>query len=80
MKTISKGIVFSNDIKKILEGANALNYRYDYIPSNKVIEEVRQNFKEQVESIFDTVTIISEDEMNEINRMIEGRYPHRLFG
>jgi len=80
MKTIRKGIVFSNDIKKILEGSNALNYKYDVVPNNGVIEEARKDFKKQVESIFDDVTIVGEDEMNEINNRIEGRYPHRIFG
>ncbi len=64
MKTIKKGIVFSNDIKRILSGINALDYQYEVIPNDKIIESVREHFKEQTNKIFNNeVTIISEEEM-----------------
>lgn len=80
MKTIKNGIVFSNDIKRILEGVNSLDFRYDYIPNEDTIRKVRYDFKRQVNKIFDKVSIISEDEMLEVNNLIEGGYPHRNFG
>ena len=80
MKTIKNGIVFSNDIKRILEGVNSLDYMYDYVPNEDIIRKVRYDFKKQVNKIFDKVSIISEDEMLEVNNLIEGGYPHRNFG
>jgi len=80
MKTIRNGIVFSNDIKRILEGVNSLDFRYDYIPNEETIKKVRYDFKKQVERIFEKVSIISEEEMLEVNNLIEGGYPHRNIG
>ncbi len=77
MKEISKGIVFSNDIKRILNGINAYDYKYEFIPSDSIIEDVRKDFKKDVDKIFNgNVTIISESEMLEVNNLIGGEYPH----
>ena len=81
MKKIEKGIVFSDDIKRILKGINAFDYQYEYIPSNNVIETIRKDFKKDVNKIFrGNVTIVSEDDMMEVNKLIGGRYPHCYFG
>ena len=80
MKTINKGIVFSNDINRILNGLNAYDYRYLSIPSLSTIESIRDDFKDDVNKIFrGNVTIISEEEMLEINKLIGGEYPHCNF-
>ena len=77
MKKICKGIVFSNDIKRILSGINAFDYKYDAIPEDNVINEIRDDFKLSVNKIFNNnVTIISEEEMMEVNNLIGGEYPH----
>ena len=75
MKEIKKGIVISNDIERILNGINAFDYKYDFIPNSGLIRDLRENFKKNMNSIFDT-TIIEEDEMLEVNRFIGGEYPH----
>lgn len=81
MKKISKGIVFSNDIKAILNGVNAFDFKYDFIPSGRVIDEVREDFKKEVNEIFKgNVTIIEEDEMRQVNKFIGGEYPHCIIG
>lgn len=78
MKEIKKGIVFSDDIKRILSGVNAFDYQYKSIPSGSVIESVRSDFRNDVNKIFNgEVTIISEDEMLGVNEFIGGEYPHR---
>lgn len=87
MKKISNGIVFSSDIKEILKGNNALNYKYQdngMFVSNNIINYVRKDFKQTVNKIFDKVTIIKEDEMEDsildsIKDVI-GIYPHCIFG
>lgn len=80
MKIIKEGIVFSEDINIILNGKNAFDFKYDKVPSNSVIEEVRRSFKEQVNGVFNgKATIISEDEMNGVNSLIGGEYPHCIF-
>ena len=77
MKKIDKGIVFSNDIKKILTGENAFDYKYNCIPSDNSIDSVRKDFKSDVDKIFNGyVTIISEEEMMGVNKLIGGEYPH----
>ena len=77
MKEITKGIVFSDDIKRILNGINAFDFKYDVIPSDELIKEIRRNFKCDVDEIFNNeVTIISEDEMLEINNLVRMWYPH----
>ncbi len=82
METIKEGIVFSDDIKRILNGNNALDFNYESIgiPDNSTIEAVREDFKKDVNKIFDKkVKIISEKEM--VSSMLEsasdvyGKYP-----
>ena len=87
MIRINNGIVFSNDIKEILKGNNALDYNYEsnnMKVDNEVVEEVRENFNEEVKKIFSDVTIISEEDMKcsllESIKDIEGVYPHYIFG
>ena len=76
MEKISKGIVFSNDIKRILHGVNAFDYKYACIPDDSIIDDVRTEFKKDTKKIFDNeVTIISEDEMMNVNNLIDGSYP-----
>lgn len=77
MKKINKGIVFSDDIKRILNGINAFDYKYEFIPNNDVINSLREDFKSDVNKIFNSnVTIISEEEMINVNNLIGGEYPH----
>ena len=86
MKIIKEGIVFSNDIKRILDGYNAINYSYNkqgiLIPNNNFIESLRQDFNQTVNKIFTKTTTITELEMLEsIYSSISpflGLYPHRL--
>lgn len=89
MKKIEKGIVFSNDIERILKGNNALGYSYEEnglsIPDSSFIEALRNDFKEDVDMIFDSkVRILSEDEMLDAFygsiSDVSGKYPHRLIG
>ena len=80
MEKINKGIVFSYDIKRILNGINAFDYQYEFVPSNSIIETLRADFKSEVKKIFkDNVTIISEEEMMQINALINGDCPHCYF-
>lgn len=77
MKNINNGIVFSDDIKRILNGINAFDYKYKFIPDDNVIEDVRNDFLKSVSKIFNgNVTIVSEDEMLDVNNLIRGDYPH----
>lgn len=81
MKKIEKGIVFSDDIKRILKGINAFDYKYSFIPNDSVIDDLRRDFKSDVNKIFKgNVTIISEEEMMEVNKLINPVYPHYNFG
>ena len=80
MEKISKGIVFSEDIKRILNGVNAFKSKYSFKPSDSVISEVRDDFRRDVNNIFDEVVIISEEDMMRVNNLIGGGYPHRNFG
>ena len=80
MEKISKGIVFSEDIKRILNGVNAFKFKYDFIPNEIVIKEVRDDFKRDVNGIFSDVVIISEEDMMRVNNLIGGGYPHCNFG
>lgn len=89
MKIIRDSIVFSNDIERILQGCNALNFSYSdnglILPSKGLIKDLRLDFKKDVDKIFNgKVSILSEEEMLEsINSSISdvcGRYPHCLFG
>ncbi len=88
MKIIKDSIVFSNDIERILKGCNALDFSYTnnglIIPNKKLIEDLRLDFKKDVNKIFEgKVSILSEEEMLEsINYSINdvcGRYPHCIF-
>lgn len=80
MKEIKEGIVFSDDINRILNGINAYDYQYAFIPRKSVIDTLRNDFKKDVNSIFNNkVTIISEEEMLEVNKFIGGEYPHCYF-
>lgn len=68
MKTIENKIVFSNDIKQILNGNNPLNYKYFETslpnPISSTIDELRNDFTSDVSKIFNgKFEIISEDEM-----------------
>lgn len=86
MKIIKNGIVFSNDIQRILDGYNAINYSYNQngmvIPSQNFIENLRQDFNTTVNKIFTKATTITEEEMlTSIYKSISpflGRYPHRI--
>lgn len=80
MEKISRGIVFSEDIKRILNGVNAFKFKYDFKPRESVIDEVREDFRRDVNGIFDKVVIISEEDMMRVNDLIGGGYPHRNFG
>lgn len=57
MRKIDKGIVFSNDIYRILNGKNALDYNYQergmIIPSSDDINFLRENFRKDVCRIFE---------------------------
>ena len=83
MKEIKEGIVYSNDIKLILNGYNNLDYNYDgiIIPSN--IELLRKDFLNTTKKIFSKVTIISEEEMIssilDSTRDVLGIYPHCII-
>ena len=88
MKKINNCIVFSDDINKILQGNNALNFNYQengiIIPSKSFIENLRLDFKKDANKIFeDKVLIINEEEMetslDSCIRDIYGRYPHSFF-
>jgi len=85
MKKINEGIVFSNDIKTILSGSNALDFSYQdvgfVLPSENTISYIRKNFLQETMSIFNSkVTIITEEQMQEglINSLkdVYMVYPH----
>ena len=84
MKIIKEGIVFSNDIKRILQGYNAINYSYNkqglIVPNKNFIECLRKDFSTTVNKIFTKTTIIPEEEMldsiyTSILQFL-GKYPH----
>lgn len=77
MEKINKGIVFSDDIRRILSGMNAFDYKYNFIPNDNVIDTIRRSFKNDVNKIFNgNVIIINEEEMMNVNNLIGGWYPH----
>ncbi len=87
MKKINKGIVFSYDIERILNGYNAISYNYNkngiIVPNSSTINDLRKDFQLTVNKIFNgQAAIITEEEMlNSINDSINdilGRYPHCL--
>lgn len=70
MKKVKDGIVFSNDIYRIMQGKNALDFDYAknglIIPTEEQIRKLRSDFKRDVNRIFDgKVTIFSETEMDD---------------
>lgn len=88
MKKIEDGIVFSNDIKTILEGQNALDFNYQanglVVPKENTISFLRKSFLNETKRIFNNrVTIISESEMQESLenslRDVYKVYPHCLL-
>ena len=81
MKKIKKGFVYSEDIKRILEGVNAFDYSYDAQPTKETIESIREDLKEEMNKIFNNqVTIVSEEEMLMVNNLISGDYTHCNIG
>lgn len=87
MEKVESGIVFSNDIYRILKGINALDFNYEKngmrIPSEAQIEKLRRDFEKDVSRIFDgNVTIFSENRMEDFlyRALIDVLdYPHCLF-
>ena len=80
MEKINNGIVFSEDIERILRGVNAFNYKYDSLSCWSIISDVRSDFRKSTSKIFNgNVVIISEEEMMEVNNLIGGEYPHCIF-
>ena len=76
MREINSGIVFSDDIKRIFNGINAFDFRYKYIPSDSTFRYVRNDFKKDTCKIFNNdVTIVSEDEMLEVNNLFDRNIP-----
>ncbi len=84
MEIIKNGIVFSNDIERILKGYNAINYSYNkqgiIIPNKVFIESLRQDFQNTVNKIFTKSTTITEEEMlssiyDSVSPFL-GVYPH----
>ena len=88
MQIFENKIVFSNDIYKILKGNNSLDYNYEsngiIVPSINFIEELRNDFKNTTNSIFDgRIEIITEEQMqssieNSIKDVL-GSLPHCIF-
>ncbi len=84
MKKIDDGVVFSNDIIRILNGYNALDFNYlnngMIVPDNDFISEIRKDFYLDAKRVFNgKVTIINEDDMlNETYDVIKdiiNKYP-----
>ena len=81
MKEIKKGFVYSEDIKRILEGVNSFDYKYEEIPNVETIKNVRDDFKKQINKIFNNqVTVVTEEEMLMVKKLISGDYPHCNIG
>ncbi len=89
MKTIEDGIVFSNDIERILKGNNALDFSYVdngiMLPEESFFKEIRKNFYDDAFKIFDgKIKILEENEMLDgiYNTTLDvlGKYPHCIFG
>lgn len=81
MIKIKDGFVVSEDIKRILDGINAFDFKYDFIPIGETIKNLRNDFKRNINEVFNNkVTIISEEEMLDINKFIGGEYPHCYIG
>ena len=80
MKKIESGIVFSYDIKRILSGVNSYDFDYKVEVSENIIKGLRKYFYYQVCMMFNSVTIVTEEEMLKVNNLIGGEYPHCIFG
>ncbi len=88
MKKIKEGIVFSNDIERIMEGNNALNYSYEkqgmVLPDKDFYKMLREDFSSKTSTIFNgCINIIDEEDMlngllSSIND-VYGSYPHCLL-
>ena len=48
MIKIKDGFVVSEDIKRILDGINAFDFKYDFIPSGETIKDQRDDFKRNI--------------------------------
>jgi hypothetical protein len=56
------------------------DYKYKSVPGSSVVEAVRNDFRKDVNKIFDgDVSIVSEEEMLSVNDFIGGEYPHCYF-
>lgn len=85
MNIIKDKIVFSNDIMRILNGNNSLNYNYTengiIIPNQNYIQNLRDDFKKTVNTIFQNQTMIITEE-NMLESIYDSispfyrRYPH----
>lgn len=81
MKEIKKGFVYSEDIERITKGVNAFDFKFDTEPSKEVIKSVREDLKLQMDKIFNNnVTVVTEDEMLMVNKLITGDCPHCNIG
>ncbi|MBQ8131815.1 MAG: hypothetical protein IJ193_04930 [Bacilli bacterium] len=89
MKKLEDGIVFSNDIERILKGKNAIDYSYEenglVLPESSFIKRLREDFKKDTSRIFQGKSIIVEEEemlkaMVDAIRDVYGRVPHRIVG
>ena len=87
MKKVESGIVFSNDIERILKGNNALNYSYEknglILPEKGLIKKLRDDFKKDTNLIFNGQSIIIEEDemmssMQESISDVYGRVPHHI--
>lgn len=76
MEELKSKIVFSNDIKEILEGRNALDFNYNVKLDDKLFKELRKSFENETKMIFENVDIIEEKEMKRVNKLIDWSYPH----
>ena len=70
MEKVNSRIVFSNDIYRILQGQNALDFDYTknglMLPTKKQISVLREDFKKDVNRFFENdVTIFSEEKMED---------------
>lgn len=87
MKKIEKGIVFSNEIYRIMNGQNALDFNYEQngliIPTKKQIDILRKDFRKDVNRIFNNETTIFEE--NEMEKFLYDAledcrdFPHCVF-
>lgn len=84
MKSIKNSIVFSNDMKRIMEGNNALQFDYQsfcILPSDNFFKALRNDFQQETSKIFNgKVTMLEEEEMLEAMDYsildVIGRVPH----